>query len=93
MPAIERKGRESGSGSQPPRFAGLAVWCIGLPATAAPSGLRALPANLCPGLAGTEALCDGDDFCESVGESVEARAGGAVWQGAAEHLQHMVRAR
>ena len=28
MPASERKGRESGSGSQPPRFAGLAVWCI-----------------------------------------------------------------
>ena len=28
QPASERKGRESGSGSQPPRFAGLAVWCI-----------------------------------------------------------------
>jgi hypothetical protein len=40
-------------------------------------GSRALPANLCPGLAGAEVLCDGDDFCESVGESVEALAGGA----------------
>jgi hypothetical protein len=29
--------------------------------------------HLCPGLAGAEALCDGDDFCESVGESVEGR--------------------
>ena len=28
MPASERKRHESGSGSQPPRFAGLAVWCI-----------------------------------------------------------------
>jgi hypothetical protein len=54
------------------------------------SGSRALPANLCPGLAGAEALCHADDFCESVGESVEARAGGAVRQGAAEHLQNMV---
>jgi WD40-like Beta Propeller Repeat len=27
---------------------------------------------------------------ESVGESVEARAGRAVWKGAAKHLQHMV---
>ena len=41
-------------------------------------GLRALPANLCPGLAGSEVFCDGDDLCESVGESVEARAGRAV---------------
>ena len=28
MPASERKRHESGSGSQPPRFAGLAVWYI-----------------------------------------------------------------
>ena len=49
-----------------------------------------LPANLCRGLTGGEAFCLYDDFCESVGQPVEAGACGAALQRAAEHLQHML---
>src|SRR5205807_4882074 len=55
-----------------------------------PLGSRALPANLCLGSTGAEALGLGDDFCESVREPVEADARGAIWQRAAEHLQDML---
>ena len=61
----------------------IATWgCSGL--------VTALPANLCPGSAWAEALCLGYDFCESVGEPVEAGALGAALQRSAKHLHHML---
>ena len=44
------------------------------------------PANLCPLSSGVDFPCLGEDFGQSVGESIKAASGRAVWQGTPEHL-------
>jgi hypothetical protein len=51
---------------------------------------RALAANLCPFSGRRELASFAEDFCEPVGEAVEATARSAVWQGPAKHLEHML---
>jgi hypothetical protein len=50
------------------------------------SATRVYPANLCPLSSVVEFASLGEDFGQSVGESIKAAAGRAVWQGTAEHL-------
>ena len=50
------------------------------------SASRVYPANLCPLSSGVEFTSLGEDFGQSVGDSIKAAAGRAVWQGTAEHL-------
>ena len=54
------------------------------------SGLPTLPANLCPLSGSGEFARFADNLGEPVGEAVEASAGWAMWQHAAEHLEHML---
>src|SRR5579872_3839471 len=49
------------------------------------------PANLCPLSSGIDFACFGEDFGQSVGESIKAAPGRAVWQGTPEHLDGVLR--
>src|SRR5271157_958684 len=53
-------------------------------------GLSALAANLCPFSGRRELAGFAEDFCEPVGEAVEATARSVVWQRPAKHLEHML---
>ena len=59
--------------------------------SAVPSGSSALPANFCPVSGCGEFARFSEDFGEPVREPVEAVACIAIWKGAAEHFEHMLR--
>ena len=54
-------------------------------------GTGVYPANLCPLSSGVDFACLGEDFGQSVGESIKAAPGRAVWQGTPEHLDGVLR--
>src|SRR5580692_9096055 len=53
-------------------------------------GLPTLAANLCPLSGGAEFARFADNLGEPVGQAVEASAGVAMWEHAAEHFEHML---
>ena len=55
------------------------------------SGWPTLPVNLCPLSGGAKFARFAHNFGKPVGEAVETSAGLAMWQHAADHLEHMLR--